>query len=238
MTTPRRKWLQRNCQRIRSLQLEVPSAGFKYWCDHNYSFRTKYIHVDAAPPEQQQKQHQQQCDCEMEEADATNAAAAKDSSNEHDTGSPCKLSAGQYIGQLFSIMAGGALQQLSIAFELWDLYSKYQDRRPPDLPETLGLLTSLRELRLSGLTQQHLPSFLCTSLTRLTSLSVTDCSNLVTLPDSVGALTCLRSLTLVDNAAGRKVKLPESISALCLLQVSCTTSGAGHLVNSTAIAGQ
>ncbi|WIA10583.1 hypothetical protein OEZ85_010767 [Tetradesmus obliquus] len=217
----RRKWLQQNCKRIKSLKLQVPSSGYQIWADHNYSFHTMYIHVDAAPlgslpPQQQQQQQQQrqfQCAC-MAEGGNGGAAKSSSTSGADDTDSCGKLTAGQYTEQLLSLMACGSLQQLSIAFDLWEPNGRWSC-------QSASALGRLQDLTVDITVDKVAPTF--DPINGLPVEPPSAAQSAVVLKDSFFAgLTALTALRV--NIAD--ATLPESFSTqltgLQQLQLTCT----------------
>ncbi|KAG0615448.1 hypothetical protein M758_5G041800 [Ceratodon purpureus] len=84
------------------------------------------------------------------------------------------------------------------------------------LPETIGLLTTLKLLYLWGCEEvRELPNSIG-RLKLLTHLSLIECSRLETLPDTLGALTSLQCLRIQDCPS--LTKLPTSIGQLSSLR--------------------
>ncbi|KAI9116513.1 hypothetical protein K1719_012680 [Acacia pycnantha] len=84
------------------------------------------------------------------------------------------------------------------------------------LPESIGSLTSLQELRLTdSRSLASLPESIG-SLTSLQELDLNHCFVLASLPESIGSLTSLQKLNL--NSCSSLTSLPESIGSLTSLQ--------------------
>ena len=100
-------------------------------------------------------------------------------------------------------------QSLDLSVELWNLKSP----KLTELPETLGQLTQLKSLDLSGNQLEALPESLG-QLTQLQWLHLGE-NQLTALPESLGQLTQLRELYLGTN---QLEALPESLGQLTQLQ--------------------
>ena len=110
----------------------------------------------------------------------------------------------------------------SLTIQMRPNISDKRATQPGELPEGVGSLVSLRELRLTKChTITKLPDL--SRLKALTSLHVSKCIRLAALPNSLGELTALTSLEVLSCAPGNRTKvgqfteIPESIGQLAAL---------------------